>query len=521
MSHSVGVNYKEEGSSLGLFILFNFGLPIGAMLLIFYLLTRKSKNMSGSGGGGGILGFGQSRAKEVLQQSIKVSFNDVAGIDEAKAELQEVVDFLKNPKKYSRLGAKVSRGVLLVGPPGTGKTLLARATAGEANVPFFQVTGSDFVEMFVGVGAARVRNLFEKAQKKAPCIVFIDEIDSLGRRRGGVGMIGNNSESEQTLNQLLSAMDGFNNDTSVMVMGATNRPEILDEALLRPGRFDRHITVPLPDVAGREAILKVHAKKFIMNETVNLAQVARETTNFSGSDLENLLNEAAMTATRNDRETIMMDDVDKAIDRITLGAARTSMKMSAEDKKRVAYHEAGHAIVAMACPGADPVKKITIIPHGMALGLTAQHNEEDRKVQSIGYLKARLAVCMGGRAAEQLIFKDTSTGASNDLFHASYLARQMVLLFGMSEAIGPLSVNMPNKQWSEESPQVSEETMRLIDAEIKKFLLEAETEAKNILTINQLVLEKLVALLLVKETINGSEAHALYEKYKAHDYGIE
>lgn len=519
IAHKVNVLYKPLEQKGWLAFLSEWGFAIGIMAIFIVMIVMAQRRGMGNVSGNNF-GFMNHKAKEVSPQLVKVTFADVAGVDEGKMELQETVNFLKDPKKHTRLGASIQKGVLIFGPPGVGKTLMAQAVAGEAQVPFFQVKGSEFIEMFVGVGAARVRSLFEEARRKSPCIIFIDEIDAIGRRRSNAQSV-NHSESEQTLNQLLASMNGFNDTTGVIVIGATNRVEMLDEALLRPGRFDRRIEVTLPDVVGRKAILLVHAKKFALDSAVDLNIVARDTFHFSGADLANLLNEAAMIATRQNHGSILPSDIDAALDRIRDGAARPNMKINADEKRRVAYHETGHAMMAMASKVADPVRKITVIPHGKALGYTSQQSEEDRYIQSVAQLEALLAIYMGGRAAEKLIFKDMSTGAANDLAVATHIARNMVTQYGMSSAVGPVSLPAPNKQWSSESPQVSETTMQLIDQEIKKLIMEADQLALDFLQINNKCLDVMAARLLEVETLTGDEARALFEQYRARDYSIE
>lgn len=459
--------------------------------------------------------FGKSSVKILSEDRPKVTFNDVAGVDEAKEELQEVIEFLKHPEKFKKLGARIPKGVLLVGPPGTGKTLLAKAVAGEAGVPFLSISGSDFVELFVGVGAARVRDLFDQAKQHAPCIVFIDEIDAVGRLRGA-GLGGGHDEREQTLNQLLVEMDGFDTSEGIVVMAATNRPDILDPALLRPGRFDRQIVVDRPDVKGREEILKIHTRKVPLAEDVNLNTIARGTPGFSGADLANLVNEAALIAARRGHAKVTMDDFEEAKDKVLMGAARKSLVLSKEERTKIAYHEAGHAIVTRMLPGTDPVHKVTIIPRGRALGVTQQLPIDDRHIYSKEYLKNQLAILMGGRVAEQLIFKELTTGAGNDLERATELARKMVCEWGMSEKLGPVTFGKTEQEVFigrelAMKKNYSEEIAVLIDDEIRKFVYEAEETAKNILTANIDKLHLVAQTLLEKETLTGSELDELLD----------
>lgn len=468
------------------------------------------RQMQGKGGGGA-MGFGKSRAKLLTEKHGRVTFADVAGIDEAKVELEEVVEFLKDPQKFQRLGGKIPKGALLVGPPGTGKTLTARAVAGEAEVPFFTISGSDFVEMFVGVGASRVRDMFEQAKKNAPCIIFIDEIDAVGRHRGA-GHGGGNDEREQTLNQLLVEMDGFEANEGVILIAATNRPDVLDPALLRPGRFDRQIVVPLPDVTGREKILKVHMKKVPLGDNADAKILARGTPGFSGADLANLVNEAALLAARKDKRTVTMDDFEAAKDKIMMGAERKSMVMTEEEKKLTAYHEAGHAIVALHEEESDPIHKATIIPRGRALGLVMRLPEGDRISMSRAKLKADLAVAMGGRIAEEMIFGDenVTTGASSDIQMATDTARRMVTEWGMSDKLGPLRYTVDQEelflgQASGQFKNMSDDTAAIVDSEIKLIVENAYERAKQLLTDNIEELHKLAKALLEYELLSGDE----------------
>jgi len=452
--------------------------------------------------------FGKSRAKIYMENRPKVTFDDVADAKEAKEELKEIVDYLKNPQKYASIGARVPKGVLLVGPPGTGKTLLARAIAGEAGVTFISISGSEFVEMFVGVGAARVRDLFEKAKNLAPAIVFIDEIDAVGRVRGA-GIGGGHDEREQTLNQLLVEMDGFEPGTGIIVLAATNRPDILDPALLRPGRFDRIVVVDRPDVEGRYEILKVHARKVKLAENVDLKKIAKITPGFSGADLANVINEAALLAARKNKKFVEQEDLEEAVDKVMIGIAREGA-LSPEEKKRVAYHEAGHAILSKLLPNADPVHKVSVIPRGMALGVTVAIPEEDKRLMTKEYLEDMITVLMGGRVAEKLVFGNLSTGAANDLERVTEIARKMVTEWGMSERLGPATFGKTQREvflgrdLGLKTP-ISEETLRIIDEEIKRIVEWAERRAEEILKENIEKLHRLAQVLLEKETISGEE----------------
>lgn len=459
------------------------------------------------------LKFGKSRVKVLKESKPQVTFNDVAGCEEAKVELQEVIEFLKNPHKFSKIGARIPKGVLLVGPPGTGKTLLAKAVAGEAGVPFLSISGSEFVELFVGVGAARVRDLFEQAKSNAPCIVFIDEIDAVGRLRGA-GLGGGHDEREQTLNQLLVEMDGFDSSEGIIVMAATNRPDILDPALLRPGRFDRRVYVPIPDVKGREEILKIHTKGIPLGPDVDLKAIAQSTPGFTGADLANLVNEAALLAARKDKGVVEMQDFEEAKDKLIMGIARRTMVISAEEKKRIAYHEVGHAMVAKFSPNADPVHKITIIPHGRALGATQSLPEADRYLYTKNYILTQLSVLLGGRASELLVFGEESTGAADDLSKATEIARRMITEWGMSETLGPVTLGKEEEEvfLGRElgvRKYYSEETARMIDEEIKKIVNDAFNNAKNILEERLDLVHKVANYLLEKETITGDELDKL------------
>ncbi|MBF0309628.1 MAG: ATP-dependent zinc metalloprotease FtsH [Magnetococcales bacterium] len=462
-----------------------------------------------SGGGRGAMSFGKSKAKMVSEKNNRVTFADVAGIDEAKEELQEIILFLKSPQKFQRLGGKIPKGVLLVGPPGTGKTLLARAIAGEANVPFFNLSGSDFVEMFVGVGAARVRDMFEQGKKNAPCIIFIDEIDAVGRHRGA-GLGGGHDEREQTLNQLLVEMDGFESNEGVIIVAATNRPDVLDPALLRPGRFDRQVTVPNPDIRGRTQILGVHMGKVPVAEHVDAEVIARGTPGFSGADLANLVNEAALSAARLDKKVVEMEDFEAAKEKVMMGKPRKSAIIPERERKTTAYHEAGHAIVAACLPGTDPVHKVTIIPRGRALGLTMQLPMEDRFTYSREQLENNIAVLMGGRLAEELVLNQVTTGAGNDILRATDLARSMVCTYGMSERLGPLTFGEREQEifLGREITQhknLSEETARMIDEEVRNLVDRNYQKAKQILKDQMAVLHAMANALLERETLDADE----------------
>jgi cell division protease FtsH len=469
------------------------------------------------GGSRGAMGFGKSRAKLLTEHQGRVTFEDVAGIDEAKTELEEVVEFLKDPGKFQRLGGKIPKGVLLVGPPGTGKTLLAKAIAGEANVPFFTISGSDFVEMFVGVGASRVRDMFEQGKKNAPCIIFIDEIDAVGRHRGA-GLGGGNDEREQTLNQMLVEMDGFEANEGVILIAATNRPDVLDPALLRPGRFDRQVVVPNPDVVGREKILKVHMRKTPLAEGVEPRVIARGTPGFSGADLANLVNEAALLAARKGRRTVSMAEFEEAKDKVMLGSERRSMVMTDDEKRLTAYHEAGHAVVALHCPASDPIHKATIIPRGRALGMVMRLPEGDRISLAREQIYADLRVACGGRIAEELIFGEerVTTGASSDIRMATDMARRMVTEWGMSDKLGFLAYNADEQEVFlgrsvSQQKNVADATASIIDSEIRRIVDEAYTHATKILKKNSNELERLAQGLLEYETLNGDEIRIIVE----------
>jgi cell division protease FtsH len=468
-------------------------------------------------GGGKAMAFGKSRAKLLTENQHKVTFNDVAGIDEAKEELEEIIAFLKDPKKFTRLGGRIPKGVLLVGPPGTGKTLLARAIAGEAGAPFFSISGSDFVEMFVGVGASRVRDLFVQGKKNAPCIIFIDEIDAVGRHRGA-GLGGGHDEREQTLNALLVEMDGFETNEGVILVAATNRPDVLDPALLRPGRFDRRVVVPRPDVKGREGILKVHTRKVPTADDVSIDVLARQTPGFAGADLENLVNEAALLAARKNKDRVEMGDFEQARDKVLMGSERRSMIISDKERRTTAYHESGHALVAKLVPNADPVHKVTIIPRGMALGLTQQLPLDDRHTYSKDYLVDELAVFFGGRAAEELVLGEQTTGAGNDIERATELARRMICEWGMSDKLGPMTFGKKEEEIFlgrdfTKKVDYSETTAVQIDAEVRRILLDAYERAKMLIRRNLEVLHKMAETLLERESIDGGEIDEILRAY--------
>ena len=503
----VAFTLKDPQSNILLPLLFNIG-PFVLLGAIWFFMLRQMQS-----GGNKALSFGKSRARLLSMQQKKVTFKDVAGVDEAKEELKEIIEYLREPQKFQKLGGRIPKGVLLVGPPGTGKTLLARAVAGEANVPFFSISGSDFVEMFVGVGASRVRDLFEQGKKNAPCIIFIDEIDAVGRHRGA-GLGGGHDEREQTLNQLLVEMDGFESNDGVILVAATNRPDVLDPALLRPGRFDRRVVVGLPDVRGREEVLRVHVKKVPASDDTNLNVLARGTPGFSGADLANMVNEAALNAARMNRKQVTMYDFELAKDKVLMGAERKSMLLKDEEKRVTAYHEAGHALVSVKREHSDPIHKVTIIPRGMALGVTVQL-PDDRHNYTREYLESRLAMMYGGRVAEEIFLNQMSTGAGNDIERATELARAMVCEYGMSR-LGPLTYGKKEEQifLGREIAQhrdFSEETARQIDLEVRRLIDEAYQSAHAILESNQDAMHRIAAALLERETIDAEELRLLIE----------
>jgi cell division protease FtsH len=505
---AVMLSIKEVRSGDWVLILLN-ALPLLLLAGFVFFLMRQMQ-----AGGNKALSFGKSRARLLSAQQKKATFKDVAGSDEAKEELQEIIEFLKDPQKFQKLGGRIPKGVLLVGPPGTGKTLLARAIAGEANVPFFSISGSDFVEMFVGVGASRVRDLFEQGKKNAPCIIFIDEIDAVGRHRGA-GLGGGHDEREQTLNALLVEMDGFESNEGVILIAATNRPDVLDPALLRPGRFDRRVVVARPDVKGREEILRVHTRKVPLSDDVELSIIARGTPGFSGADLANLVNEAALWAARQNRKFVTMADFEMSKDKVLMGVERKSMILSDEEKKNTAYHEAGHALIAAMTPGADPVHKVTIIPRGMALGLTMQLPEADKHTYTKEYLEGMLAVLMGGRTAEEIFLGHITTGAGNDIERATDIARNMVCEWGMSN-MGPLAYGKKEEaiflgREIAQHRDFSEDTALQIDREVKRIVSEAYEKARSIVEANRNTLESIALALLVREVLDANEVKMLME----------
>ena len=479
-------------------------VPFLLIIVLWVVIYRQIQT-----GGGKALSFGKSRARLLTESQHKVTFKDVAGIDEAKNELEEIIEFLRDPQKFTRLGGRIPKGVLLVGPPGTGKTLLARAIAGEAGVPFFSISGSDFVEMFVGVGASRVRDLFNQGKKHAPCIIFIDEIDAVGRQRGA-GLGGGHDEREQTLNQLLVEMDGFESNEGVILISATNRPDVLDPALLRPGRFDRRVVVHRPDLNGRVGILKVHTRKTPLADDVNLETIGRGTPGFSGADLENLVNEAALLAARKNQDNLKMPDFEEAKDKVLMGVERKSMIINEEEKRLTAYHESGHTLAAKLTPGADPIHKVTIVPRGMALGITQQLPIDDRHNYTQDYLLAMVTVLMGGRAAEEIVLGSITTGAGNDLERATEIARKMVCEWGMSEKLGPLTYGRKDEMVFlgrdfVQSKDFSDTTAQVIDQEVRRIVSECHERARSIIQANRETLERLAAALLKKEVLDGPE----------------
>jgi cell division protease FtsH len=502
---------KDENSWYTTFLV--SWLPMLVLVGIWIFFMRQMQ-----AGGGKAMSFGKSRARLMTENTVKITFNDVAGIEEAKEEVVEIIEFLKDPKKFTRLGGRIPKGVLLVGAPGTGKTLLARAIAGEAGVPFFSISGSDFVEMFVGVGAARVRDLFIQAKKSAPCIIFIDEIDAVGRHRGA-GLGGGHDEREQTLNQLLVEMDGFEANEGVILIAATNRPDVLDPALLRPGRFDRQVMVPVPDLKGREAILKVHTRRTPLAEAVDLSILARGTPGFSGADLENLANEAALFAARRGSDMVTMEDFEQAKDKVLMGTERKSLILTERERRNTAYHEAGHTLVARLTPGTDPIHKVTIIPRGRALGVTQQLPLDERHTYPKDYLVATLTVLLGGRAAEELVFQQYTTGAGNDLERATELARKMVCNWGMSEELGPVTFGKREEhiflgREFAHAKDFSDETARLIDHAIKNLVVSASNMALDLLISHRAQLDGLAQTLLEKETLDSKEIDKLLATFE-------
>ncbi len=515
---SKGISFKFDSDKEGSIthMLLNWA-PLVLLIVIMVIFMRQLQ-----AGGTKAMSFGKNRARMLTENQNKITFKDVAGIDEAKEEVQEIVEFLKSPKKFTKLGGRIPKGILLVGPPGTGKTLLAKAIAGEAGVPFFIISGSDFVEMFVGVGASRVRDLFVQSKRHAPCIIFVDELDAVGRHRGA-GLGGGHDEREQTLNQLLVEMDGFESNEGIIVMAATNRPDVLDPALLRPGRFDRQVVVPRPDVRGREEILKVHSKNTPLDEDVALSVIARSTPGFSGADLENLVNEAALHAARFGRAKITMDDFEYAKDKVIMGVERKSLIISDAEKKITAYHEAGHALVAKLTPSTDPIHKVTIIPRGMALGVTQQLPIEDKYTLSRTSLNATIMVLLGGRAAEEIVFGERTSGAGNDLERVTEIARKMVCEWGMSEKVGPITFGKGEEQIFlgkelSRPKDYSEETAVEIDNEIRNIVNHNYTKAKAALEENIDLLHKLAEVLLDKEVIDGKELDELVKGFKSKDF---
>jgi cell division protease FtsH len=515
---SVKIAAKPEDESPWYMVLLLNWFPMLLLIGVWIFFMRQMQV-----GGGKAMSFGKSRAKLLTENQHRVTFSDVAGVDEAKDDLQEIIAFLKDPKKFTKLGGRIPKGCLLVGPPGTGKTLLARAIAGEAGVPFFSISGSDFVEMFVGVGASRVRDLFVQGKKNAPCIIFIDEIDAVGRHRGA-GLGGGHDEREQTLNQLLVEMDGFEANEGVILIAATNRPDVLDPALLRPGRFDRRVVVPRPDVKGREGILQVHTRKVPLATDVDVSVLARATPGFAGADLENLVNEAALLAARNNKEKVDMGDFELAKDKVMMGAERRSMIISEEEKRNTAYHEAGHALVAKLLPGADPIHKVTIIPRGMALGLTQQLPMDEKHTYPKEYLLNNLVILFGGRVAEELVLEHMTTGAGNDIEKATDLARRMVCEWGMSEKLGPMTFGKKEEEIFlgrdfTQKVDYSENTAIEIDAEVRRIIQESYHRAKDLLKSNLRLLHKVAETLLEKEVLDGSEIDAIVRDFGGNNGG--
>lgn len=518
-SNKIKFSFAQKNESSFTQLLINWApLIILIALMVFFMRQMQA-------GGTKAMSFGKNKARMLTENQNKITFKDVAGVDEAKEEVSEIVDFLKDPKKFTRLGGRIPKGILLVGPPGTGKTLLAKAIAGEAGVPFFIISGSDFVEMFVGVGASRVRDLFIQAKRNSPCIIFVDELDAVGRHRGA-GLGGGHDEREQTLNQLLVEMDGFEGNEGIIVMAATNRPDVLDPALLRPGRFDRQVVVPRPDVRGREEILKVHAKDTPLDSDVKLELIARSTPGFSGADLENLVNESALHAAKTGRDKVNMHDFEYAKDKVIMGVERKSMMISDHEKKITAYHEAGHALVAKLTPGADPIHKVTIIPRGMALGVTQQLPIEDKYTHSRSYLNGTIKVLLGGRAAEEIIYNERTSGAGNDLERVTEIAHKMVCEWGMSELVGPITFGKADEQvfLGKEMPKskdYSEETAVLIDQEVKRIVNSNYDECKKLLEDNIQILHDVANQLLEKEVIDGNELDELVFKHKPELESVE
>jgi cell division protease FtsH len=515
---NVKIAAKPEDESPWYMVLLLNWFPMLLLIGVWIFFMRQMQV-----GGGKAMSFGKSRAKLLTENQHRVTFSDVAGVDEAKDDLQEIIAFLKDPKKFTKLGGRIPKGCLLVGPPGTGKTLLARAIAGEAGVPFFSISGSDFVEMFVGVGASRVRDLFVQGKKNAPCIIFIDEIDAVGRHRGA-GLGGGHDEREQTLNQLLVEMDGFEANEGVILIAATNRPDVLDPALLRPGRFDRRVVVPRPDVKGREGILQVHTRKVPLANDVDVSVLARATPGFAGADLENLVNEAALLAARNNKEKVDMGDFELAKDKVMMGAERRSMIISEEEKRNTAYHEAGHALVAKLLPGADPIHKVTIIPRGMALGLTQQLPMDEKHTYPREYLLNNLVILFGGRVAEELVLEHMTTGAGNDIEKATDLARRMVCEWGMSEKLGPMTFGKKEEEIFlgrdfTQKVDYSENTAIEIDAEVRRIIQESYHRAKDLLKSNLRLLHKVAETLLEKEVLDGSEIDAIVRDFGGNSGG--
>ena len=509
---NIRIAAKPEDDSPWYFVLLVNWFPMLLLVGVWIFFMRQMQV-----GGGKAMSFGKSRARQLNENQTRVTFSDVAGVDEAKDELQEVIAFLKDPKKFTRLGGRIPKGCLLVGPPGTGKTLLARAIAGEAGVPFFSISGSDFVEMFVGVGASRVRDLFVQAKKQAPCIVFVDEIDAVGRQRGA-GLGGGHDEREQTLNQLLVEMDGFEANDGVILIAATNRPDVLDPALLRPGRFDRRVVVPRPDIKGREGILAVHSRRVPLEGDVDIRVLARGTPGFAGADLENLVNEAALLAARNDKDKVNMNDFELAKDKVMMGTERKSMIISDEEKRNTSYHESGHALVAKLLPGADPVHKVTIIPRGMALGLTQQLPVDERHSQDKQHLLNNVTILFGGRVAEELVLDHMTTGAGNDIERATEIAHRMVCEWGMSDKLGPMTFGKKEEQIFlgrdfTQQQDYSESTAVEIDREVRHIIQECYNQAKEILTTHLDLLHRVARELLEKEVLDGAEIDVIVREY--------